>query len=69
MPDTVVPSVARSKQAGTALFPFYTLVLMGYSLKEVHTAEWWVPWVLIHLQLNLVLLYIYSLSSDWSIGH
>ena len=56
MPDTVAPSVARSKQAGTALFPFYTLVLMGYSLKEVHAAEWWVPWVLIHSQLNLVLL-------------
>ena len=50
----VAPSIARSEQIGTALFPFYMLVLMGYSLKEVHVAEWCMSWVLIHSQLNLV---------------
>ena len=58
MPGTVAPSIARSEQMGTALFPFHMLVLMGYSLKEVHAAEWQVPQVLILLQLNLVLLWV-----------
>ena len=56
MPCTVAPSVSRSEQIGTALFPFHMLVLIGYSLKEVYAAEWWVSRVLIHLQLILVFL-------------
>ena len=56
VPGTVAPSIARSEQMGTALFPFYMLVLMGYALSEVHAAEWQVPQVLILMQLNLVLL-------------
>ena len=56
VPGTVAPLITRSEQMGTALFLLHTLVLMGYSLKEVHAPEWWMPRVLIHLQLNLVLL-------------
>ena len=63
LPGTVAPSIARSEQMGTALFPFHTLVLMGYSLKEVHAAEWWVPWVLIAAQPGFVVGAL--ISSGW----
>ena len=63
MPGTVAPSITRSEQMGTALFPFHTLVLMGYSLKEVHAAEWWVQWVLIAAQPGFVIGAL--ISSDW----
>ena len=33
MPGTVAPSIAISEQMGTALFPFYMLVLMGVFLE------------------------------------